>query len=493
MGGNKMFKMVTAESVGISSENVLNFIKILDDCRLRNHSIIMAKGDEIFAEGYYKPFHKDYLHRMYSVSKTFVAIAIGLAVTEGLVSLDDAVIDYFPEFRNEKTDEYYEECTIRDMLCMNSNIGTFAAWWGIYKGRVEAYYDQKTDKIPGTVYWYDSIGSFLLGCIIERLTNKTFLDYLKDKILLEIGFSKDSYTLTEPGGYTVGDSGIMCTARDLLLFARFIMKKGEWNGKQYIDRKFMEDAVKIQSINDLDGMGKHCGNQGYGYLIWKTHPDGYSLIGAGEQLAVCDEKNDLCFVITSDNQGDTAARRIIFHEFYYHFLPKVQKMPLPENSEAAKALKAYMDNASLLCQYGKNTSAWAEKISGVTYVMNDNPLGVSWFKLDLQKNVLEFEKDGKTLELAFTVGENKIDAFSFGDRAVADRMGFREPGQYTCANSGAWVSENQFSILAQVIDTYFGGVYISIAFKDERATFYLNHTGQYVFTDEKGYAIGRRK
>ena len=81
-----MFKTVTPESVGISSEKVLDFYKFLDDHGFQTHDLIMAKGDKIFTEGYWAPFHKDFQHRMYSVSKSFVGIAVGLAEQEGLLS-----------------------------------------------------------------------------------------------------------------------------------------------------------------------------------------------------------------------------------------------------------------------------------------------------------------------------------------------------------------------------------------------------------------------
>ena len=88
-----IFSTVTPESVGVSSQAVLNFIKTLDDYRMHTHSIIMARGEKIFAEAYYKPFDENFLHRMYSSSKTFVAIAVGAAITEGLMSLDDVIIE----------------------------------------------------------------------------------------------------------------------------------------------------------------------------------------------------------------------------------------------------------------------------------------------------------------------------------------------------------------------------------------------------------------
>ena len=167
-------------------------------------------------------------------------------------------------------------------------------------------------------------------------------------------------------------------------------------------------------------------------------------------------------------------------------------MPLEENPSAQKELKEYLDNTTLICQYGEKSSPIADKVNGVKYVMEENPLDISYFKLDLDENVLEFEKEGRNLKLEFSIGENKLTRFSLGDRATADKMGFREEGQYDCANSGAWVEENQITIMCQVTDTYFGGLYISIGFKDDRASFCMRNSGQYVFNNADGFAIGSK-
>ena len=486
-----MFKKAIPESVGISSAKILDFVKCLDECRMHTHSIFMARGDKVVAEGYYAPFHKDFLHRMYSVSKSFVAVAVGLAVTEGLIRMEDVIVDYFPEFRNENVDEFHEECTVRDMLCMQSNIGEGMQWWGRFDSRVEAYYSLKTGKIPGTLYFYDSIGSFLLGCIIEKLTGKPFLEYLKEKVLLDIGFSKESFTLKEPGGFTVGDSGVMCTTRDLALFARFILNKGEWNGKQYIDRGFMEDAVSRQVCNDLEGSIDAYNTGGYGYLIWKTHPDGFSLVGMGDQLAVCDMKKDFLFVITSDNQANRAARYLIYHELYRNLIPSIQEKPLAEDPEAYEALEAYLRSRKLVCMKGAMQSAILGAVNGKHYTARKNSLGITGFKLEIQdaEGVLTLDKGGLDFALAFSLCENKINRFSFGDRPVRDMMGKNEPGEYDCAVSAAWVDEKTISVMAQVIDTYFGCLNIHIGFKDNRATVLLKKSGQYVFDGMEGSFI----
>lgn len=487
-----MFVKATPESVGISSEKVLEFIRVLDDCRMHTHSILMARGNRVFAEAYYKPFHEKFLNRMYSVSKSFVAVAVGLAVTEGVLSMDDVIEDDFPEFRTGESDEFFARCTVRDMLTMRSNIGGGVNWWGHCESRVQAYYTLKTAKLPGGLYFYDSIGSFLLGCMIEKRTGKPFLEYLKEKVLLDIGFSRESYVLKEPGGFTVGDSGVMCTTRDLALFARFIMQKGEWNGRQYIDRSFMEEAVMKQTSNDLNGAFDSYNTRGYGYLIWKTHEDGFSLVGMGDQLAVCDVKRDLLFVITSDNQAEKSARHVIYHEFYRHFLTQVQDQPLPENRKAYAALEEYLKSRELVSQPGARTGGMASSVHGVRYAAAENPLRISWFTLHLNdgEGELVFERDGSVHTLPFDLCRNRLTKFSFGERAVADRMGFVEEGMYDCAVSAAWTEENTFAIQAQVIDTYFGCLNVHICYRDDQATLLMRKSGQYVFDGVDGFAIG---
>ena len=113
-----MFDKKTPESMGISSEKILDFMKFLDSYKMSTHSVLMAKGNSIVAEGHYAPVDGNFLHRMYSVSKSFVAMAVGLAYTEGLLSLDDKIMSYLPEYINENIDEYSRNVTIRDMISM---------------------------------------------------------------------------------------------------------------------------------------------------------------------------------------------------------------------------------------------------------------------------------------------------------------------------------------------------------------------------------------
>lgn len=491
-----MFKNMTPETAGISSEKVLEFFKTIDSANLTTHSVIMAKGDNIVTECYYEPFHKDYMHRMYSVSKSFIAIAIGLAYTKGLLSLDDKVMDYFPELKADNPNDYAMDVTIRDMLTMTTNCCGGFSWYQNCESRLKAYFSMKTaNKLPGTLFFYDSIGSYILNCIVEKITGKEFLEYLKENVLLEIGFSKESYTLYAPGEYTIGDSGIMCSARDLLLFTRFVAKYGEWNGKQYIDREFMKQAVTKQVHNDIVNGVNYYGSHGYGYLIWCMPNGGFSLVGMGDQLAVYDRNTDFTFVITSDNQADSAtARTIIFHEVYKTLINNIAEEPLPENVKAYNELCDYTENRKLVSQQGNICSSISQAIDKEEYILEQNGMNLENFTLEFKENggVFNFKKDGNEYKLPFGLCENIFGDFPENRRQLLS-MGDIGEGYYKCATSGAWVMENHFVIKSQITDTYFGCLNIHFVFKENTVQLLMKKSGQFVLDGFEGYANGIRK
>ena len=485
-----MFQNITPEVAGIASEKVLKFIKTLDDYGLNTHSILMAKGNQIFAEAYYDPFHKDFKHRMYSISKSFTAIAVGFAEQDGILSLDDKFITYFPEYRNEKTDDLYEETTIRDLLTMRSCIaGKNPDWWA-KEDRPKTYFNLDSNKIPGTNFSYDSTGSMLLCCIVEKLTGKPFMEYLKEKVLLDIGFSKDAYCLKAPGGYSHSDSGVMCTSRDLLIFARFVMNLGKWGGKQYLNEEFMRAAISKQTYNDT-GSIIPCENHGYGYLIWKTPRDGFAFLGMANQLAICDPKTDVIFVITSENMGmaDTS-EMLICHGLYKTILEELGE-PLPENEKAYSELVEYMSSRKMLALTGGVESSIAEKICGKTYKLDTNPMGIDTLRvtIDGEKGILEYTNEDGLNTIVFGMGYNEFGRFP-GKKRMSITASVYEDGDYACGASAIWCEESKLHIMVRVIDVYLGTLSIVLGYKDDRVSVTMAKHAQRILDNYSGFAIG---
>ncbi len=485
-----MFTKATPESCGISSEAVLNCFKHLEKLELSTHSLLMARGDKLFAEGYYAPFHKDFKHRMYSVSKSFVSIAIGFCLQDGLLTLEDKVLDYFPGYDHGDT-KYLKEQTLKDMLSMTTCKTDDVWWFGTgTDDRIKEYFPEGNNKLPGTLFEYDSPGSYMLTVIVEKLTGKKFMDYLKEKCLDKIGFSKDSYCLSVPGGHSFGDSGIMCTAYDLFLFARFVMNLGKWENEQLLDENYLKTATSKLTSNiqkaDFDFF-----HQGYGYKIWKTPDDGFAFVGMGNQIAVCHPKTDSIFIINSDDQGNEPARHFISDNFQR--IIEAFGEPLPENPAAYKALTDHLANLKLISLTGETTSETANFVNGKVYTLDKNPMEIEWFKLTFSgnKGTLSYKNKQGEKELVFGMGYNEFSKFP--EENYSDLIAtVPAPGnKYDCAVSGIWADPNELLLKVQIIDKYFGRMSARFAFKDSRVSVAMQKTAEAFLNEYKGYAVGK--
>lgn len=486
-----MFKTTSPEFIGIPSEKVLNFFKTINSYGLNTHSVIMARGNSIFAESYYYPYSQNTLHRMYSVSKSFVAVAVGLAEHEGLLSLDDKLIKYFPEHIDESSDKKLSETSIGDMLTMRSCMAKYADWWNT-ADRVKAYFSVNPNQISGTNFYYDSAGCFILGCIVEKVTHMPFLEYLKQKILLEIGFSKESYCLLAPGGHSLSDSGVMCTTRDLLIFARFVMNGGVWNGKRYINEAFMQNAISKQTDNNLSGIPTPLYDKnGYGYFIWKMPHDGFAFIGMADQLAICDPKTDFIFVMTAENMVcEDITKTIIMHELYKEIIDCLNS-PLAEDEATYHLLKQELKNQKMMHLENSLKTNVAEKISGNKYILEDNPMGIKELSATLtqESGILEYRNCDGINKIEFGIGYNKFGEFPENKR-IGLTAGTYEKGNYKCAASAAWCEEAKLHIMVRITDTYLGTLSIILGFKENNITVSMKKFSQRILDNYEGTGVG---
>lgn len=462
-------KYSSPESVGVSSRDILKFYKALDGYHLSTHSVIMARGDKIFTECYYEPFNKDFLHRMYSVSKSFVSIAIGFCEQDGLISLDDPMIKYFEEYVADKPKESLPTTTIRELLRMETTAENSLNWFKTgTKDRTAVYFDKPIEKIPNTLFKYDSSGNYMLCVIVEKVTGKPFLKYLQEKVLDDIGFSKHAYAIQVPGGHSFGDSGVMCTAMDLMLFARFVLNRGTWEGKRYLNEDYIRKATEMEvSTNDY-GFAAH-GGFGYGYQFWGMADGCFAMHGMGNQIALCDPKRDFIFVINSDNQGNEHNYENIYAALYYTVMNNISDEALPEDLEAETELEEYIKSRKLFCLYGAKESPFAERISGREFDCDQNPMGIKWFRLDFEgdKGSFTYENGQGEKSFSFGFGYNVFDKFPQSDYADLVATVPEKDHKYDAAFSADWPEEQKLRVRVQIIDKYFGNLAIVFGFRDE--------------------------
>ncbi len=489
-----MFGYATPEEIGISSKKILDFYKFLDEHQISAHSLIMARGNKIFTEGYWKPFDCNFKHRMYSVSKSFVSIAVGFAVQDGLIALEDKFIKYFPEYDDESLHEYFKMQTIEDMLKMRTCKSHCTSWFLTNtKNRIDTYFMDKPTRMPDMMFDYDSSGSYMLGVIVERVTGKPFLEYLKEKVLIKAGFSKDAYCIQCPGGNSFGDSGVMCTIKDMLIFARFVMDKGKIDGVSYLDEKYIEKAIESHGPTNVDANFKY-NDVGYGYQIWKMGSKGYAFIGMGDQLAICVPEKDFIFAINSDNQGNPHVRQFMLEKVFSDIVDNFDQ-DMEKNDESYKELETYINSLELTHLSGNTDSDFLENVNDVWYDFPENGTGISSLKIQINGNVGKLCYNNKQgyKELVFGMGYNEFSQFP--QEGYSDLVAtYSQPGhKYRCATSAVWNGERNLQIKCQIIDKYFGRLAINLGYRDNMLLIRMEKVAEAFLNEYEGCILGKKR
>ncbi len=464
-----MFENVTPESCGIESDRVLDFLEYLEDSGLTTHSILMMKDDKIFAEAYWKPFDKDFCHRMYSQTKSYVSIAIGLLVEEGKLSLDDKIYDYFKDELDVIPSEYLREQTVRETLTMTTATTKYVPWFTSgAKNRAEHYFAyNEAEKPSGTTWRYDSGGSQVLCMLAERLAGKPLFDYLQEKVFCHLGTFKTATILKARGGDSWGDSALVCTPRDMASFARFVMHEGTVDGKYIMNAEYLREATSPLRDNCILGV-ENANAQGYGYQIW-CQKDGFAFRGMGDQDTLVIPAKELVFVITADNQGFAPSRLMILQNFR-HMVAKHQKdAPLPENPEVYKKLCDFLNSRKLASITGKKYVPFADQIQEKTFVADENKLGIETFSLHFDGEIggeLRYVNKTGAKILPFNMCENRFTTFP--EEGYSSEVGgvCTKGFFYQCASAAAWREEQKLLIRVRIIDRYFGNLTLIFSFKN---------------------------
>ncbi len=488
----EIFKTVRPEEVGIKSENVKKFYEKLEEIGLATHSILMLRGNSIFTEAYWKPFHKDFGHRMYSQTKSFVGVAIGLLVEDGLINLDDKICDYFRDKIDGPIHEYLEAQTIRDMLTMTTCVSCYNHFLSKDPDRTHLYFNNHTITKPsGTTWTYDSAGSQVLCSLVERVAKKPLLDFMKERIFNHIGSFKTAQVLKIENGDSWGDSAMICTARDMATFGRFVLNYGTWNGKRLMSEEYLKEATSPLVDNSLNNHPSFHHVYGYGYQIWRVGEDCFAFLGMGNQMTICNTKNDVIFVCNMDTQGSGYNEDVLFNLIKTYIYDDISVTSLPKNDKAYNQLQEYISRLSLRTIRGKKDHELVNKINGKVFKpLNENPQGITEFSLS-------FNADGSgTFNYINAQGKKKLD-FKYGENAYQKfpQLGYSDmicniPAggdfMYDCAVSGAWTYGNRFAILVQIIDKYFGNLTMFFDFKGDIVNVRMAKVAEYFLNEYNG-------
>ena len=490
-----MFKNVTPEQVGLSSKNVEKLLRFYERNGVVLHSLLLLKGNDLFAEYYWAPYTADTCHRMYSQTKSYVGVAIGLLEEEGKLNLDDKILDYFPEKIDGEVSPYLKEQTIREMLMMTTCHVSDSWFFTPDPDRVHEYVNAGANPHPsGTKWRYDSAGSHFLGVLVEKLSGKTLFDYLDDKIFKHLGTFKTARILKTPNGDSWGDSALLCTSRDMMSFARFVMNYGTWNGKRLMNEKYLKDATSALVSNQDVSFWRY-NSYGYGYQIWR-HRNGFSFNGMGAQFTIAAPEKDVILVMTADNVGYQIANGLIFAGFEEFILNGLDEGAPQVDEKAYASLCEYTTDLKIPGSMGVEYMPIQDQVNGVKYVFDENIKGFKSFSLEFDGKgggVFNYENPQGENKLPFKMLENafvKFPQLGYSDEygGVKTTNGFL----HDVAVSAGWLDQSRMMIRVQITDHYPGNMSFIFNFKGDYAVMCVEKVAENVFNEFPGEFIGRK-
>ncbi|MDQ2776925.1 MAG: beta-lactamase family protein [Acidobacteriota bacterium] len=330
----------TPEAQGISSRAILNFVEAADKNIDTLHSFMIVRHGKVIGEGWWKPEAADKAHILNSVSKSFNAAAVGLAIQEGKLHLDDHVLKFFTADAPQDASENLKAMTVRDLLTMSGGHETEPKAQGGAPS-VKQFLAHPVPYKPGTHFQYNTMGSYVLSAIVTKVTGQTSLEYLKPRLFDPLGVENPRWD-SSPEGNSLGGYGLWLRTEDIAKFGQLYLQKGKWHGKQLIPQEWIEQSTTKQISNEKEGHAKIGPDweQGYGFQFWVCRHNAYRADGAAGQFIVVIPDKDVVVAITADTgnmQGELDG-------IWDHLLPAFQLKAMPEDSAAQKKLEQALAN-----------------------------------------------------------------------------------------------------------------------------------------------------
>lgn len=426
------------EDAGVSSKGLLDYLDAVAASGLEHHAIVVLRHGKPACRMDFAPYDAQTPHLLFSLSKSFTSAAAGFAVQEGLLRWDSRVCDILPEAMPENADENLKSVTLHHLLCMGSGLRPESdEVWGEHWAKDVLSFG--CDRAPGTHFHYNSHGTYLVSCMVQKAAGQTVRDYLMPRLFEKLGIPKPEFDLS-PEGVCCGGWGLHLSAESIARFGQCLLQNGVWQGEQVLPPEWLAKAKAFQ-ISNADSQTDPDSEwaQGYGYQFWRCREGRYRGDGMYGQICMVDEKLDMVVAVTA-GLNDMGKEIELLRE---HLFPAARMEPGTEADKAA--LKARL---AALCH------PWPENDGSGTMEEADYESGDRVLRFHFRKDGISFDYLPENDDMGGNVGmglhrvvesQDTPSSFKFlgkcGWREGALRFVFRTPEapfmmKGTCVFSG---------------------------------------------------------
>jgi CubicO group peptidase (beta-lactamase class C family) len=395
------------EAEGISSEGILTFLDSAAVSRHEFHSFMFLRHGKVVAEGWWNPYKNDLKHTLYSTSKSFTSTAVGFAVTEKLLTIDDKVISFFPEDLPDTISPFLAEMKVKDLLTMSAgqvpdptSVLTKEDNW------VRGFLALPIVNKPGTKFLYNSMATYMLSAIVQKVTGEKVIDYLTPRLFEPLGIEGIDWE-EDPRGINTGGWGLRVKTEDMAKLGQLYLQKGKWNGKQILPASWVKEATtfKIDQAPDAPKEKRDLSDwmQGYCYQFWRCRNNAFRADGAyGQYIIVMPDKDAVIAI-----QAESPDMQDEINLVWKYLLPAIKDEKLAENIALSATLKQRLSSLALPLPSKVMEPAAMSLISNKTFTLNSGEMHFEkvFFLFKNDTCQVRFNSDGKEYNLFFGAGK----------------------------------------------------------------------------------------
>jgi CubicO group peptidase (beta-lactamase class C family) len=446
---------------------------------------MMLRHGHVIAEGWWSPYRADLPHMLYSLSKSFTSTAVGFAVAEKRLTVDDHVTTLFPDDLPEKIGDNLTALKVKDLLTMSVGHAedSTGKLWG-EQNWVRKFLSLPIQNPPGTAFLYNSGATYMLSAIVQKVTGQKVIDYLKHRLFAPLDIEGATWEVC-PRGINTGGWGLKLRTEALAKFGQLYLQKGNWNGKQILPAAWVEKATtfKIQQPggSDLERLKQQSDwHQGYCYQFWRCRHHAFRGDGAFGQFTIVMPEQDAVIAVTSESPSMQGELDLIWE----HLLPSMKNDCLPANRDSQKHLTHELSSLALAPTKGQISSPTTPRISGKRFKVEMNKGNVEEVSLHFQNHACVFALKDNKGEYSVTCGLEKWTEGVTSMPGTPPKLtaGALGPNSKVAA-SATWLDENTFEMTWRFIETphhdtvtcHFDGDKVKIEFMNSLAKLAPSH------------------
>jgi len=441
----------TPEEQGVDSESIRALVDRLVERDQGLHSLMVLRHGHVIAEGWWAPYTADQRQMMFSVSKSFTATAVGIAADEGLLSVDDDVLSFFPSYATDAIRANVAGLKVRHLLAMATGhtMPTMQVMSALpTEDWVRLFLEIPLVYPPGTHFLYNSGASYVLAAIVTARSGQSLLDYLTPRLFEPLGIETPPWQVA-PSGIALGSVGLNLRTEDLAKLGQLYLQRGAWNGQRLLSERWVEQASSIQVAND--GNPNIDSSQGYGFQFWRSRHNSYRADGAFGQFSLILPELDLVVAMT---EGSTNTQGTL-DAVWDLLLPGVHDGALPENAAAAGSLAGTLARLDVpVPHFAAADPALASAVAGRRIRLPFNTLGIG-------SVCLEFETG--SIRLTATSRDGWRETVPAGrSEWMPGRTRFWDQDEFTdvaTASKAGWTDATTLEFHEQCLDTPFRRVW----------------------------------